>query len=549
MSSILAAAPTRVFLHDPLSPGHRVGHVLLIPAEETFDELLERVGSLLGEYTSRLFVRTHGCYYEVTSVDMLRSDDVLVSQLGAMEPEDVLYSGNPSTNRDRTSTAIWGPTKSIDVGPPVPTSSRANSPSPEDDLDAEARRLLARMEEVEAAANAESQRSGFDGDSDNESDVATEEGGGVRTASGRSMRVEVGGLDVRYVREADGEEQDATVADGTRPRPISLDASIGPLPSPERRAFSTSSPSPGRERGKDWPLPSTSSDESSPSTPRAGLARPPTLKRAETMPVLKTPGRLTLLSDQIGNATRLLALQAQAEEVLRVVEEEEEKRSSLVSLSGKPAAAAEDAEAAVGAASDRGGAVAEADGAEGAAGAAGVRRAFRPSLDAMLPCHEEGEEGSNDMESVEGTDRAGPAQGRLSLDAILQRREEGAEGVGGVAGAWTKAAVAPAATGRGEESTPSQVAAQMPPSYLYAQLPKPPPTDLESMYRWLQQGLRQQQLQQEQLASQLAMNEKLQLQWRCRLAVSCSATAVASLVAPVVAAAPAKPCGATLAAQ
>ena len=147
MSSILAAAPTRVFLHDPLSPGHRVGHVLLIPAEETFDELLERVGSLLGEYTSRLFVRTHGCYYEVTSVDMLRSDDVLVSQLGAMEPEDVLYSGNPSTNRDRTSTAIWGPTKSIDVGPPVPTSSRANSPSPEDDLDAEARRLLEREAE------------------------------------------------------------------------------------------------------------------------------------------------------------------------------------------------------------------------------------------------------------------------------------------------------------------------------------------------------------------------------------------------------------------
>ena len=238
-----ALTTTRVFLHDPLSPGHRVGHVLLIAAEETFDELLERVGSLLGEYTSRLFVRTNGCYYEVTSVDMLRSDDVIVSQLGAMEPDEGLAV--ETTNRDRTSTAIWGPKSSMDRGPPVPVSSRANSPSPEEEdlLGLEAQRLLARMEEVEAAANAESQRSGFDGDSEDDSDDdAIEKGHRIRTASGKPMRVDTGEPDVRFVRGL-GQGDEATPANGTRPRPTSLDMSIGVLPSPGR-AFSMSSPSP-----------------------------------------------------------------------------------------------------------------------------------------------------------------------------------------------------------------------------------------------------------------------------------------------------------------
>eukprot|EP00966_Prymnesium_polylepis_P086566 2003404-Prymnesium_polylepis.1 len=64
----------RVFL-DPVPPG-KLGHVLLCPPSETFDGLLERASTLLGEHTTRLFVRAAGGYFQVTSVYMLQDDDV-----------------------------------------------------------------------------------------------------------------------------------------------------------------------------------------------------------------------------------------------------------------------------------------------------------------------------------------------------------------------------------------------------------------------------------------------------------------------------------------
>eukprot|EP00966_Prymnesium_polylepis_P085566 1980962-Prymnesium_polylepis.1 len=225
---------TRVFLLDTQHPGQHVGHVLLCPPDEAFEDLVERVGSLLGEYTSRLFVRSQGGHFEITSVDMLRRDDVIVTQLGAMSAaggDDGPGSGGAGID------APSGPMTVADIGPVVPMSSRASTPLEEEDdeLQLEARELLARMQAVEAAASGQSAMFGADDDTtsdddddddggdddddDDEFDVSGGIGDGVvRKSAVRFMQEEV-------VAAADGDGAQDEVA-GLGSRRLSLDAQL-----------------------------------------------------------------------------------------------------------------------------------------------------------------------------------------------------------------------------------------------------------------------------------------------------------------------------------